>query len=479
MLRKNDDQAFTCPVKLCLHADFKSSRGLRKHIDNKHAWYYYFDEQPEVKREEIEMEQPAKKKVCTSQKPAFSLENGIGKTFLAWLCTSCGGGKSEKEATQIGKRAMKFLMESLGNNESDNDLTYEFVDCCLSSASIFISFLQTLSEEWKISSSASLNYVKAIGDLVDFRKASGLPDNTLRCFTVTEVYLRRAKENLRKKKNIECNRNLDLETLIAKDSWASIEEMEKVIPFHIDTFQSLTTAMTMLVHEAIGKYINPTRYRQIIETEGSDRLSHAEQQILSEDQKHSSRVAQIHYKKKQSRRVAEEGKKCMEKMTKGARAEPGADIMRVFGITNRVDSHFDKSVLERSKRLCEFGESSSSNEENATNSFKPYEPQRDLDSSMDTDLVIASTDVHATQNFQDVLIKKEIVNLTGKHTGKNVKFSKEEDKFLKDGILKYGKSWASILKDKDFCFHSSRKRDALRMRAESVAFKKYFKTYEK
>ena len=592
MLRKNDDQAFTCPVKLCLHADFKSSRGLRKHIDNKHAWYYYFDEQPEVKREEIEMEQPAKKKVCTSQKPAFSLENGIGKTFLAWLCTSCGGGKSEKEATQIGKRAMKFLMESLGNNESDNDLTYEFVDCCLSSASIFISFLQTLSEEWKISSSASLNYVKAIGDLVDFRKASGLPDNTLRCFTVTEVYLRRAKENLRKKKNIECNRNLDLETLIAKDSWASIEEMEKVIPFHIDTFkrlvegakamparlsrrdlvfctrfittmlflrvkcsrpmsyqfltvpmihkakenngfidqtefktaskyifdtliitddvmyvlelyidhirprldpkcnflllstngtqfQSLTTAMTMLVHEAIGKYINPTRYRQIIETEGSDRLSHAEQQILSEDQKHSSRVAQIHYKKKQSRRVAEEGKKCMEKMTKGARAEPGADIMQVFGITNRVDSHFDKSVLERSKRLCEIGESSSSNEENATNSFNPYEPQRDLDSSMDTDLVIASTDVHATQNFQDVLIKKEIVNLTGKHTGKNVKFSKEEDKFLKDGILKYGKSWASILKDKDFCFHSSRKRDALRMRAESVAFKKYFKTYEK
>ena len=32
-------------------------------------------------------------------------------------------------------------------------------------------------------------------------------------------------------------------------------------------FQSLTSAMTMLVHQAIGKYINPTRYRQIIETE--------------------------------------------------------------------------------------------------------------------------------------------------------------------------------------------------------------------
>ena len=81
-LRPNHKDMFTCPVKLCLHGDFKSSRGLRKHIDNKHAWFYYFDEQPEVKREEIEELQPPRKKVCTSQKPAFSLDNGIGKEFF-------------------------------------------------------------------------------------------------------------------------------------------------------------------------------------------------------------------------------------------------------------------------------------------------------------------------------------------------------------------------------------------------------------
>ena len=50
VLRKNDNDLFTCPVKLCLHADFKSNRGLRKHINNKHPWFYYFDDQPEVKR---------------------------------------------------------------------------------------------------------------------------------------------------------------------------------------------------------------------------------------------------------------------------------------------------------------------------------------------------------------------------------------------------------------------------------------------
>ena len=212
---------------------------------------------------------------------------------------------------------------------------------------------------------------------------------------------------------MECNRNLDLETLIARDSWATIEELEEVIPFHMKSFKtviekckvgssmapsksemvysvrfittllflrvkcsrpmtfqfltmtmvrkaksnggfieqtefktaskylfdtlilsddvleilvmyilhirprldpkcdylllssngtqfhSLTTAMTMIVHQAIGKHINPTRYRQIIETESSKKLTLEEQNIISEDQKHSSKVAKIFYKKKQ------------------------------------------------------------------------------------------------------------------------------------------------------------------------------------
>ena len=238
-LRKNDRDLFTCPVKLCLHADYKSQRGLRKHINNKHPWYYYFNEQPEVKREEMKEISVQKTKANTSKKPSFSLDEGIGNEFVKWLCTSCGGGKTEKEAKQTGKRAMKFFVQALGTNDNGNTLTYEFVDCCLSNASIIITFLTTLEEEWKLSSSGSLNYVKAINDFVDFRKAHRVSDNTLRCFTVVEVYLRRAIVNLRKKKNLECNRNLDLETLIARDSWATMEELEDVIPFHIGTFKTV------------------------------------------------------------------------------------------------------------------------------------------------------------------------------------------------------------------------------------------------
>jgi len=594
-IRRNNNGGYTCPVTLCLHDSFKSNRGLRKHINTKHHWYYYFDEQPELKREEIEVNQPAKLKASTSKKPAFSLEEGIGFEFLKWLCTSCGGGKSEKEAKQTGKRAMKFFMEALGENENDNRLTYEYVDCCLSSASVIIKFLQTLEDTWK-----ALNYVKAIGDMVDFRKANGVSDNTLRCFTVTEVYLRRAKENLRKKKNFECNRNLDLETLIARDSWATIEEMEEVIPFHIKSFktviqkcvsnpctltkgdlvfcirfittllflrvkcsrpmtyqfltvtmlekaktnggfidqtefktaqkyifdtliitgdvmelielylrhirprlnpqcdflllstngtqfQSLTTAMVMLVHQAIGKHINPTRYRQIVETESSERLTLQEQQYVSEDQKHSSKVAQIYYKKKHSRKVAIESKKCMDKMTIEGRAEPTRNLMSLF---NNLDDEFDENVLLKSQTLIgkEQGCSSSCSSTSTKNYAKlqgmerdPYQPTDEDDI---TDLEITKITppkikeqipIYRCIPNDDIVVKKEVVSLVTKKTLKNVKFTNEEDKYLETGIRKYGrKAWAQILKDNSFQFHSSRTRDSLRMRADSSTFRKLF-----
>ena len=52
-LRANDAGLFICPVDNCMHTGFKSSRGLRKHIDSRHNWFYYFDNEPQIKREDI------------------------------------------------------------------------------------------------------------------------------------------------------------------------------------------------------------------------------------------------------------------------------------------------------------------------------------------------------------------------------------------------------------------------------------------
>ena len=41
------DGLFHCPVQTCSHEGFTTQRGCRKHVRNKHRWYYYFDEKPD------------------------------------------------------------------------------------------------------------------------------------------------------------------------------------------------------------------------------------------------------------------------------------------------------------------------------------------------------------------------------------------------------------------------------------------------
>lgn len=234
--------------------------------------------------------------------------------------------------------------------------------------------------------------------------------------------------------------------------------------------------MTILVHEAIGKHINPTRYRQIIETESSERLNLEEQHYITEDQKHSSTVAKIHYKKTQSRIVAVEGKKCMEKMTRDARSNGNNNLVEMF---NNISCSFDRSVLEHSQRIIEGGESSRNSEEN-----DPYQPAFEP-SNYSTDLTISNTltlpnDERSTILMSsdappndNIIIKSEAIQRNT--TKKNVKFTAEEDRFLKQGIEKYGKgAWALIIKDQNFTFHPSRTRDSLRVRSDSACFRKLF-----
>ena len=72
--------------------------------------------------------------------------------------------------------------------------------------------------------------------------------------------------------------------------------------------------------------MNPARYRQIIETENCENLQLEECTWISEDQKHSSQVAKIHYQKKRSREVALKGQSCLKKL----RGEEGPKVEQVL-----------------------------------------------------------------------------------------------------------------------------------------------------
>ena len=78
-----------------------------------------------------------------------------------------------------------------------------------------------------------------------------------------------------------------------------------------DQHGKLGKIMSKLVFDAIRKYIHPTRYRQIFETQSLNKLTSEKQRVLSEDQKHSSAVAKVHYQKQRSREVALKGQECL------------------------------------------------------------------------------------------------------------------------------------------------------------------------
>ena len=247
-----------------------------------------------------------------------------------------------------------------------------------------------------------LGYLTGIADLLDYRRFYSPSGPVLQNFSVTEVYIKRARQCLAKQMRSHWTTDLDIDSLESKRNWATLAELQTVIPYHskryktilqecrkgspvtatdltfatrfvavfmfnggmVDQtifktaqkycfnslyfdeismgmvgdyvqyvrplldpqsdylllnrngtqFQKLTDLLSVLVFQAIGKYIHPTRYRQIIETESVNKLDLQEQRFVSEDQKHSSNVARVHYQKLRSRDVALKGRSCMEKL---------------------------------------------------------------------------------------------------------------------------------------------------------------------
>ena len=100
----------------------------------------------------------------------------------------------------------------------------------------------------------------------------------------------------------------------------------------------LGDVMSKLVFDTIGKYIHPTRYRQIVETQSLNQLTSSEQKILSEGQKHSSAVAKIHYQKQRSREVTVKGHECLQKLQGSKGSEVNEDVHARFDSLTSVEN---------------------------------------------------------------------------------------------------------------------------------------------
>ena len=122
---------------------------------------------------------------------------------------------------------------------------------------------------------------------------------------------------------------------------------------HGKQISKLSNIFGRVVFLAIGKYINSTRYRQIIETESAEKLTFDEQTCLSEDQKHTPNVAKIHYQKLRLENIAMKARSCLYKLQDSSKSsEQLSEVNKATHSSNKIDFERDepsKQVLRQKK----------------------------------------------------------------------------------------------------------------------------------
>ena len=86
-LKKDEDDCYHCPVMNCDHPGFTSKWGCRKHVNNVHPWYLYFDENP---GRDISDENTSASSAQDLEMPSYSVNSGVALEFFSWLTAICG-----------------------------------------------------------------------------------------------------------------------------------------------------------------------------------------------------------------------------------------------------------------------------------------------------------------------------------------------------------------------------------------------------
>ena len=180
----------------------------------------------------------------------------------------------------------------------------------------------------------------------------------------------------------------------------------------------LGDVMSKLVFDAIGKFIHPTRYRQIVGTQSLNLLTSKEQQILSEDQNTVLRLQKFTIKSK-------DRAKLLSKLTSVYKSYKVRKARRWIGKCKRGLAAQLQVLQLKSKQ------------------------QKQRARPLKKRISRPQTNCEFKENYRRVL-----------------KFTADEDDFLKKGIDRHGfVQWTAILRDPDLKFQDGRTADSLKKRA--------------
>ena len=248
------DDLFLCPVQICNHDGLTTQRGCRKHVKNKHSWYYYFDEKPDSAQIDTLNVDETNKCKASDQKiiprkiraiASFDPTNNIAKNFFSCLTGSGGGCKSDQQAQQIVSKCLKFLKFCC---EDEEELKFDIVDFSSFSLNLPFKFVDTMQGDWNLGHAGRIGYLDAIADyglskrekeIVDYRKVNGASESILRGLASTEIYLKKVRKTISKMMRLQWTSELDIDALEAKGHWATLEELLEVVGHQLPRYESV------------------------------------------------------------------------------------------------------------------------------------------------------------------------------------------------------------------------------------------------
>ena len=126
--RDNADALYHCPIQSWDR--FQNQRGCRRHVNNEHSWFFYFDEKPRV---DLKLALNSFK----VQTKSFGASSP-GEEFTTCLKGSGGGYKKDRPAQQVVSRCLKFLKFCC---EEEGQLSFDVMDLSLCSPNLLFKFI--------------------------------------------------------------------------------------------------------------------------------------------------------------------------------------------------------------------------------------------------------------------------------------------------------------------------------------------------
>ena len=209
------------------HPGLTTDRGCRKHITQRHSWWYFFNEKPNAD------EDFSKKLVPTK------LTSRFGKDFSQWLTSDWASSKSVEQATQIARSVLKFLCFCYPDADSNWNITESAIDSSIARTRQLTEFIGCVWDRWQVGYPGTIGYTNALGDAIDYRKSNWGFKACKDVLDVVEILLSRTRKSLSKKMHAEWNTTLDVDYLDKLECLATLNEMQCIMPYHQPRFTGI------------------------------------------------------------------------------------------------------------------------------------------------------------------------------------------------------------------------------------------------